>query len=166
MSGFQCVLPVKSPEIIDKYRPLLTSYRSMWSNGSWACVCGIRVVTVAETHHLWEKKGICSISSRSRVPAHRPCPKLEMFCPSVLQLFTAAAKFWWPITAWVFFFKLAGDPTSATLVSDLANQVWPFKRALFKTSRPGKRSWLTGEASATERHGNDRLSKRAVHTIR
>ena len=40
------------------------------------------------------------------------------------------------------------------------------KSALFKTSRPGKRSWLTREASATERHGNDRLSKRAVHTIR
>ena len=30
---------------------------------------------------------VCSISSRSRVHAHRPCPKLEMFCPSVLQLF-------------------------------------------------------------------------------
>ena len=29
---------------------------------------------------------ICSISSRSRVLAHRPCPKLEMFCPLVLQL--------------------------------------------------------------------------------
>ena len=79
---------------------------------------------------------------------------------------TAAAKFRWPI-AWVFFFlffKLSGHPSSATLVPDLANQVWPFKSALFKTSRPGKRSWLTREASATERHGNDRLSKRAVHT--
>ena len=35
-------------------------------------------------HWLFE---ICSISSRSRVLAHRPWPKLEMFCPSVLQLF-------------------------------------------------------------------------------
>ena len=92
ISGFQCVLPVKTPEIINKYRPLLTSYRSMWSNGSWTCISGIRVVTVAETHHLWEKKEICSISSRSRVLAHRPCPKLEMFCPSVLQLFYGCSK--------------------------------------------------------------------------
>ena len=52
------------------------------------------------------------------------------------------------------FFKPAGDPSSATLVPDLANQVWPFKSALLKTSRPGKRSWLTREASATECHGN------------
>ena len=29
------------------------------------------------------------------------------------------------------FFKPAGDPSSATLVPDLANQVWPFKSALF-----------------------------------
>ena len=35
---------------------------------------------------------ICSISSRSRVLAHRPCPKLEMFCPSVLQLFYGCSK--------------------------------------------------------------------------
>ena len=63
------------------------------------------------------------------------------------------------------FFKPAGDPSSATLVPDLANQVWPFKSALFKTSQPGKRSSLTREASATERHGNDRLSKRAVHKV-
>ena len=62
------------------------------------------------------------------------------------------------------FFKPTGDPSSATLVPDLANQVRRFKSALFKTSRPGKRSWLTGEAFATERHMNDRLSKRAVHT--
>ena len=59
------------------------------------------------------------------------------------------------------FFKPAGDPSSATLVPDLANQgLRPFKSALFKTSRPEKRSWLTREASATERHGNDRLSKK------
>ena len=37
-------------------------------------------------------KEICSISSRSRVLAHRPCPKLEMFCPSVLQLFYGCSK--------------------------------------------------------------------------
>ena len=37
-------------------------------------------------------KDICSISSRSRVLAHRPCPKLEMFCPSVLQLFYGCSK--------------------------------------------------------------------------
>ena len=43
---------------------------------------------------MWgeEKKEICSISSRSRVLAHRPCPKLEMFCPSVLQLFYGCSK--------------------------------------------------------------------------
>ena len=35
---------------------------------------------------------IRSISSRSRVLAHRPCPKLEMFCPSVLQLFYGCSK--------------------------------------------------------------------------
>ena len=33
------------------------------------------------------EKEICSISSWSRVLAHRPCPKLEMFRPLVLQLF-------------------------------------------------------------------------------
>ena len=38
------------------------------------------------------EKEICSISSRSRVLAHRPCPKLEMFCPSVLQLFYGCSK--------------------------------------------------------------------------
>ena len=38
------------------------------------------------------KKEICSISSRSRVLAHRPCPKPEMFCPSVLQLFYGCSK--------------------------------------------------------------------------
>ena len=38
------------------------------------------------------RKEICSISSRSRVLAHRPCPKLEMFCPSVLQLFYGCSK--------------------------------------------------------------------------
>ena len=38
------------------------------------------------------EKEICSISSRSRVVAHRPCPKLEMFCPSVLQLFYSCSK--------------------------------------------------------------------------
>ena len=37
-------------------------------------------------------KEICSIYSRSRVLAHRPCPKLEMFCPSVLQLFYGCSK--------------------------------------------------------------------------
>ena len=35
---------------------------------------------------------ICSTSSRSRVLAHRPCPKLEMFCPSVLQLSYGCSK--------------------------------------------------------------------------
>ena len=35
------------------------------------------------------RKEICSISS---VLAHRPCPKLEMFCPSVLQLFYGCSK--------------------------------------------------------------------------
>ena len=120
----------------------------------------------------FSRKEICSISSRSRVLAHRPCPKLEMFCPSVLQLFYGCSKVLMTNHGMRFlfllflFFKPAGDPSSATLVPDLANQVWPFKSALFKTSRPGKRSWLTREASATERHGNDRLSKRAVHTIR
>ena len=123
-------------------------------------------------YESYEKKEICSISSRSRVLAHRPCPKLEMFCPSVLQLFYGCSKVLMTNHGMSFFcfcflfFKPAGDPSSATLVPDLANQVWPFKSALFKTSRPGKRSWLTREASATERHGNDRLSKRAVHTIR
>ena len=39
-----------------------------------------------------KRKEICSISSRSRVLAHRPCPKLEMFCPSVLQLFYGCSK--------------------------------------------------------------------------
>ena len=38
------------------------------------------------------RKEICSISSRSRVLAHRPCPKLEMFCPSVPQLFYGCNK--------------------------------------------------------------------------
>ena len=115
---------------------------------------------------LFGKKEICSISSRSRVLAHRPCPKLEMFCPSVLQLFYGCSKVLMTNHGMCFFvfvfmfFKPAGDPSSATLVPDLANQVWPFKSALFKTSRPGKRSWLTREASATERHGNDRLSKK------
>ena len=65
-----------------------------------------------------------------------------------------------------FFFKPAGDPSSATLVPVLANQVWPFKSALFKTSWPGKRSWLTREASATERHGNDRLLHRQDVVLR
>ena len=37
-------------------------------------------------------KEICSISSQSRVLAHRPCPKLEMFCPSVLQLSYGCSK--------------------------------------------------------------------------
>ena len=37
-------------------------------------------------------KEICSISRRCRVLAHRPCPKLEMFCPSVLQLFYGCSK--------------------------------------------------------------------------
>ena len=37
-------------------------------------------------------KEICSISSQSRVLAHRPCPKLEMFCPSILQLFHGCSK--------------------------------------------------------------------------
>ena len=46
-----------------------------------------RVPTNAPIEQYKKKKGICSISSRSRVLAHRPCPKLEMFCPSVLQLF-------------------------------------------------------------------------------
>ena len=41
---------------------------------------------------IWLRKEICSISSRSRVLAHRPCPKLEMFCPSVLQLFYGCSK--------------------------------------------------------------------------
>ena len=90
---------------------------------------------------VW-KKEICSISSRSRVLAHRPCPKLEMFCPSVLQLFYGCSKVLMTNHGMSFFcfcflfFKPAGDPSSATLVPDLAKQVWPFKSALFKTSRP------------------------------
>ena len=75
----------------------------MLTNGSLAGP-NIRKLTFTSRKR---KKEICSISSRSRVLAHRPCPKLEMFCPSVLQLFfTAAAKFWWPITAWVFLFLI------------------------------------------------------------
>ena len=37
--------------------------------------------------HKKKEKEICSIFSWSRVLAHRPCPKKEMFSPSVLQLF-------------------------------------------------------------------------------
>ena len=75
-----------------------------------------------------EQKEICSISSRSRVLAHRPCPKLEMFCPSVLQLFYGCSKVLMTNHGISFcfcflFFKPAGDPSSATLVPDLANQV-------------------------------------------
>ena len=76
-----------------------------------------------------KKKEICSISSRSRVLAHRPCPKLEMFCPSVLQLFYGCSKVLMTNHGMSFFcfcflfFKPAGDPSSATLVPDLANQV-------------------------------------------
>ena len=112
------------------------------------------------------------LTLRCRVLAHRPCPKIEMFCPSVLQLFYGCSKVLMTnhgmsfLFLFFLFFKPAGDPSSATLVPDLANQVWPFKSALLKTSRPGKRSWLTREDSATERHGNDRLSKKAVHTMR
>ena len=36
------------------------------------------------------QKNICF--SRSRVVAHRPCPKLEMFCQSILQLFYGCSK--------------------------------------------------------------------------
>ena len=43
-------------------------------------------------HTIINRKENCSISSRSRVLAHRPCPKLEMFCPSVLQLFYRCSK--------------------------------------------------------------------------
>ena len=96
-----------------------------------------------------KKKEICSISSRSRVLAHRPCTKLELFCPSVLQLFFGCSKVLMSTKhgmSFFFFSKQAGDPSSPTLVPDLANQVWPFKSALFKTSRPEKRSWLTREA--------------------
>ena len=39
-----------------------------------------------------QKKEIFSISCLSRVLAHRPCPKVEMFCPSVLQLFYGCSK--------------------------------------------------------------------------
>ena len=72
------------------------------------------------------KKEICSISSRSRVLAHRPCPKLslEMFCPSVLQLFYGCSKVLMTnhgtdeFFFFFFFFKPAGDQSSATLVPD------------------------------------------------
>ena len=126
-----------------------------------------------KVHCHARKKFVLSLAGRSRVLAHRPCPKLEMFCKSQIGSTTflrlqqssddqSRHEFFF----FFFFFKPAGDPSSVTLVPDLANQVWPFKSALFKTSRPGKRSWLTRKASATERHGNDRLSKKAVHTIR
>ena len=95
-----------------------------------------------------QKIEICSISSRSRVLAHRPCPKLEMFCPSVLQLFYGCSNVLMTnhgMSFFVFvflFFKPTGDPSSATPVPDLANQVRPFKSTLFK--RPaGESSWLT-----------------------
>ena len=64
-----------------------------------------------------------------------------MFCPSVRQLFYGCSKVLMTNHGMIFF-KPAGDPSSATLVPDLANQVWPFKSALLKTPRPGKRSWL------------------------
>ena len=78
------------------------------------------------------EKEICSISSWSRVLAHWPCPKLEMFCPSVLQHVYGCSKVLMTNRgmSFLFFFvfsKPAGDPRSATLVPDLANQVWPFK---------------------------------------
>ena len=90
----------------------------------------------AKVSLVWPKRSsqnqhneeICSISSRSRVLAHRPCPKLEMFCPSVLQLFYGCSKVLMTnhgMSFFVFvflFFKPAGDPSSATLVPDLANQ--------------------------------------------
>ena len=79
------------------------------------------------TKFMGGKKEICSISSRSLVLAHRPCPKLrpEMFCPSVLQLFYGCSKVLMTNHGMSFFFfcKPAGDPSSATLVPDLANQV-------------------------------------------
>ena len=63
-----------------------------------------KVWTHRNCANFWQgKKEICSIFSRSRVLAHRPCPKLEMFSHRFYNFFTATAKFWGPITAWVFF---------------------------------------------------------------
>ena len=46
----------------------------------------------ASAKRLERRKEICSIYRRCRVLAHRPCPKLEMFCRSVLQLFYGCSK--------------------------------------------------------------------------
>ena len=51
-----------------------------------------------------KKKEICSISSRSRVLAHRPCPTREMFCPLVLQLFYGCSKVLMTNHGMIFFF--------------------------------------------------------------
>ena len=139
-----------------------------WSQKITRCPCLLSSLTVSKAFDnvSHDREEICSISSRSRVLAHRPCPKLEMFLPIGSTTFLRLQQSSDDQSRHVFFvfvfmfFKPAGDPSSATLVPDLANQVWPFKSALFKTSRPGKRSWLTRETSATERHGNDRLSKK------
>ena len=48
------------------------------------------IISLAESsmrlHHNLTVKEVCSISSQSRFLAYRPCQKLKMFCPSVLQL--------------------------------------------------------------------------------
>ena len=45
--------------------------------------CGLIFIADNFVKGSLQKIEICSISSRSRVLALRPCPKLEMFCPSV-----------------------------------------------------------------------------------
>ena len=57
-------------------------------------------------------KKICSTSSRSRALAYRPCPKLEMFCTSVPQLFYGCSK----VLVTICFVQKWGRHHSFTLV--------------------------------------------------
>ena len=66
----------------------VTSQGQHW----WPGLSSLQQFSRLFSFHCFHRKKICSISSRSRVLVHRPCPKLDMFCPSVLQLFYGCSK--------------------------------------------------------------------------
>ena len=64
----------------------------LFSLSAWYALYFSSTGTQPDFSAIMSLKEICSISRRSRVLAHRPCPKLEMLCPSVLQLFCGCSK--------------------------------------------------------------------------